>query len=345
MRSILYSLHSLVRRHISALERLLVALGMTALLYGALNSVPAYPPHWDGAMLATTFLLLLWSPPLGYFFAVAIAVYPLYTVSLYLAVLFLAVAIIGQHLFIPNLGATLLVMYTPLLGAIYLPWIVPLLGGLWWGPAAGLLMGLAGSLWGLLLATWVGLPPDWMSLWGILPAIEYVPVRFMGANSLQTLQRMFTPLAPDATTLLYVLLQSAGWGVIGWLVGILFQKDWAVRHRLRYGVLLMIAGATGLALLHRFWPFWLDIPVTPDRWEVLALVAISSAVAGIVLHLLEDFIEHPLPLPEPPAIPMPGRLTAFPTASEDPPLSQESQAQSPSPSKDDQDTLILLELD
>lgn len=295
---LIYLLHSFIRRNLSLAERLLTTLGVTALLYGLLLALPAYPLYWDGAILVATFLLMLWSPVAGYFFAVVVALYPIYTISIYLAVLFLAIAIIGQHIFIQDLGATLLTLATPLLGAIYLPWVVPLLGGLWWGPTGGLVMGAFGALWGLLVAGWVGLTPDWMSLWGILPAIEYLPQRFANANSLETLLRLVMPLAPSATGLLYTLLQAAAWGLVGWAVGMLNQKEWVQYRRPRIGMLMAGLGALSLTGLHAGLSYWLEIPVSLDKWEFLWLTMLFSTLAVVILEFFQDFLEHPLPIPE-----------------------------------------------
>jgi hypothetical protein len=308
-----------------------------------LDNLPVYPEYWDGVILIATFLLTLWSPVGGYFLAVVAAVYPLYTISIYLAVLFLAVAIIGQHIFIQNLGGTLLTLASPALGAIYLAWIVPLLGGLWWGPAGGLAMGALGALWGLLAAGLVGLSPDWMSLWGILPAMDGLPARFAGANSLETLLMVFTPLVPNATGLLYTLLQAAAWGLVGWIVGTLNQKEWAQYRRPRVGMLIAALGALAIALLHGGLALWLQIPVAPDKWEVLWVTMLFSAVVVVVLEAAQDFLEHPLPIPESKSpIYFERDFSQEPT----PPLARPAtNAQSKNDQKDDPNDLIMLELD
>jgi hypothetical protein len=92
--------HSLMRRYLSLLERILVAAGLAGLLYGLLSSLPVYPRDWDMVILAAVFVAALWWPAVAYFMAVAVAAYPLYTLSLYVAVLFLAVALLGRRVFI-----------------------------------------------------------------------------------------------------------------------------------------------------------------------------------------------------------------------------------------------------
>jgi hypothetical protein len=125
--------HGLMRRYLSLLERLLIAAGLSGLLYGLMSSLPVYPPNWDLVILATVFVVALWWPGVAYFIAVVAAAYPLYTLSLYVAVLFLAVALLGQRVFIYNLGAMVLVLAAPWLARYNVAWVVPLLGGLWWG--------------------------------------------------------------------------------------------------------------------------------------------------------------------------------------------------------------------
>ena len=105
--------HGLIRRYMFFVERLLVAAGLSVLLYRLTNNLPVYPPNWDLVILATVFVVALWWPGAAYFLAVAAAAYPIYTLSLYIFVLFLAVALLGQRIFIHNLGATVLVLSVP----------------------------------------------------------------------------------------------------------------------------------------------------------------------------------------------------------------------------------------
>ena len=102
--------HGFLRRHLSKIERGLVAAGLALVLYRLFASFPVYPSPWEVVAATAIFFVVLWSPAVGYFLAVMSALYPLYSVSLYLAVLFLAVALLGQRVFIHNMGATLLVL-------------------------------------------------------------------------------------------------------------------------------------------------------------------------------------------------------------------------------------------
>ncbi len=207
--------HSLMRRYLSFLERLLVSAGLSALVFSVINSIPVYPLNWDLVIVATIFVVALWWPGAAYFMAVAAVAYPLYTLSLYVAVLFLAVALLGQRVFIHNMGAMILVLASPWLARYNVAWVVPVLGGLWWGATGGAWMGGLAALWGQVLAGMAGLNPDWLALIGTSPTVAGVAQRFGEANSLETLELILEPLAPNATLLLYHLLQVVAWAAVG----------------------------------------------------------------------------------------------------------------------------------
>lgn len=297
MSDLLYGFHGLVRRNLFILERILVAVGLAAVVYGLTQSIQVYPMYWDVVIIGVVFFLTLWSPVAGYFLAVLAACYPLFTVSIYLAVIFLAIAIIGQHIFIQNLSATLLTLASPLLGGIYLAWVIPLLGGLWWGPAGGAAMGAIAALWGMFYAGMAGLSPDWLNLLGILPELRFSALGFSSANSLETLRLLVAPFIPNSTTLLYYVLQIAGWALVGWLVGMLTGKEWAQYYRPRATIALVAAGAPLLAVLQILPALWLSIPIRTLAWEGLGFSSLYSALAAAVLEAGAYFFEHPIPLP------------------------------------------------
>jgi len=334
----------------ASLEHLIAAVGLSLLLYGLMRTVPVYPLYWDIVIAGAIFALTLISPVAGYFAAVTAATYPLYSVSLYLTVAFLAVAIIGQHVFINNLGATLLTFASPLLGSVYLAWGIPLLGGLWWGPAGGALMGAFAALWGLLVAGMVGLSPDWVNLYGVLPILKYLPERFSEAGSLEVFELLFLPLAPDSTYLLYCVLQIGSWALVGWAVGMLSEKDWALYRRPRSNILIVLIGAVMLALIQIWISAWLRTPISGyDPQLALGLTTLFSALAVMVVEIVEDFFEHPLPIPAGSrAIPfeIPAALVIEkPVSDGEPPASPEITKTQKQQKNDDPDDLIMLELD
>ena len=61
--------HGLMRRYLSFLERLLVAAGLSALVFAVVSNIPVYPPNWDLVILATVFVVALWFPAAAYFIA------------------------------------------------------------------------------------------------------------------------------------------------------------------------------------------------------------------------------------------------------------------------------------
>lgn len=358
----LYPLHSLLRRNMALVEHFIAAAGLALMCYGLTWALPVYPLYWDGVIAAAVFGLTLISPVAGYFAAVAAMTYPLYTVSIYIAVLFLAIAILGQHAFINNLGATLLTFASPILGSIYLAWGAPLLGGLWWGPAGGALMGAVGALWGLIVAGLAGLAPDWMNLYGVLPVFVDLPQRFAQANSIQALRALFLPLMPTSTYFLYCLLQVGSWAFVGWAVGMFAEKDWALYHRPRSSMVIVLGGASTLALLQVLLSLWLGVPAFPFSYDLnlaLGATTLLSALAAMFLEWGEDFLEHPLPIPrseqkparaprvlveeQPEAAPQPNAAPA--ESAGEAPAPREIPKTQDSRKSDDEDNLIMLELD
>lgn len=345
MFALLYVPHGFLRRHLPRIERGLTALGLAALVYVLISSLPVFPPFWDGAIVAAVFLTTLASPFVGYTLAVLAAFYPLSTISIYVAVIFLAIAILAMRPLTQHLGATVLVISAPLLRGYSLGWVIPLLGGLWWGAAAGSWIGSLAALWGMLVFGMAGLPPDWLANMGLFPSMSAVAARFEGANSLDALRLLILPLAPDTTALLYHLLQIALWGVVGTVIGNLNDRPSFQNHRPWGSALLAVIGGFVLLGGHLALGYWLsELAQTID----LRLAVMAAATTGIItaaLEMLQDFFEHPLPRPKPrpqksypapPPEPGPGP-EAVPPPTEFPPFDAKKEK-----AKED---LILLELD
>ena len=342
---VLRLLHRTLRRHLETIEHALVAAGLTGLLYGLFSGLPVYPADWDAVILGAVFIAALWSPAGAYFLAVAVALYPFYTLSLYIVVLFIIIAVLGQHIFIQNLGATVLVLATPWLGTYHLVWVVPLLGGLWWGKAGGIWIGLGAALWGQIIAGMSGLSPDWLMLLENTPNISGVIERFGNANSLKTLQLILEPLTPDATTLLYYLLQIFIWALIGGLVGGINDHDWVQKRSPWRSILVGIAGVIILGIMHvglGLWMYGYTLKIFAPLWRSLFLTVLMTITLISILEILLNFLEHPLP-------PLANRQTSIrPTApvSEYPPLPVPSGIQKSVANETNNDKdLIMLELD
>jgi hypothetical protein len=290
--------HGLMRRYLSWLERVVVAAGLSGLVYGLLSALPVYPPNWDLVILAAVFVVALWWPPIAYFLAVAAAAYPLYTLSLYVAVLFLVVALLGQRVFTHNMGALVLVLAAPWLARYNVAWVVPLLGGLWWGAAGGAWMGGLAALWGQVVAGMAGLNPDWLTRFGTAPGVAGVAQRFGQANSLETLKLILEPLAPNTTILLYHILQVLAWAAVGGIVGALADRAWTQRRRPLGGVLVAVVGACALLGAQVGLGLWLE-QYTPaalaPMWPLLLASAVVVVVMASILEGVRDVLEHPLP--------------------------------------------------
>jgi hypothetical protein len=291
--------HGFLRRHLSMVERGLVSAGLGLVVYGLLTSLPVYPSPWEIAVSVTIALVMLWSPPVGYFLAVIAALYPLYTVSLYLAVLFLAVAMLGQRVFIHNMGATLLVLVAPWLAQFHLEWMVVLLGGLWWGKNGGAWIGGMAALWGQLLFGMTGQPPNWLDMMGIAPAPQGLFAQFKDANSLETLKLIVAPLAPNPTQLLYLLLQIILWAMVAGLVGGIAETAWVQQKHPWRAIATTIFGAAGLALVNLGLAVWLEQYKAEDfTWIFPGMLesGLYAALAATALECTRDFVEHPLAL-------------------------------------------------
>jgi hypothetical protein len=345
MSALLHLPHGLMRRYLSFVERLLAAIGLSALLYGLMNSLPVYPANWDLVILAAVFVVALWSPWAAYFIAVAAAAYPLYTLSLYVAVLFLAIALFGQRIFAHNLGALVLVLAAPWLAHYNLAWIVPLLGGLWWGAAGGAWMGGVAALWGQVVAGMAGLNPDWLARIGASPTVAGVAQRFSEANSLETLRLVLEPLAPNPSLLLYHLLQVIAWAVVGGIVGALADRALIQRRRPWGTIMIGALGAFALLGAHVGLGIWLEQytrEAVSQLWPMLIATTLVVAVVVGTLEGLRNFLEHPLPPRRRPA-----RSFRRPRRAPEPervPLPVPAQFPDWEPADESED-LIMLELD
>lgn len=345
-------LHAGIRRNLFWLERLFIAGGLTALLAQLFAAQPVYPNYWDTAITAGVFFTLLFWPTFGYFALLLAALYPLGSISIYVAVLVLAIALIGQHWFIPNLGLVVLTLSAPFLNGLYLAWLVPLLGGLWWGPRGGLLAGLLGALWGKVIFGLIGLPPDWLRLAGLYPDLAPTLLRFAGLNSWQVLETLTAPLISDSTAALYHALQIAIWAFTGWWIGRLMLKDRVQYHRPRATIGLVAAGVFSLTILQALLFLWLGFDdINPIVLDSLLPTALLSLLAGIFAELLFHFFEHPFSIPAKasPRSQPPMQRRSNPSAqvpASPHPIERASSDEPQSPSKKtDEDHLIMIELD
>ncbi len=292
--------HNLYRRYQALLESTITAVGLAAIVVMALNSLSVYPRNWVWVIgMAIAVLGIRW-PFVAYLVAVAVMIYPIYTINLYLAVLFLAISALGQRLFVHYLGATVLALATPALAEYHLHWLVPILGGLWWGGTSGAWIGGLAAIWGKILGGMAGLNLDWLVMAGQVPDAQVIITRFAGANSLDTLLLLIEPFAATANVILYHLLQVIGWAVAGGFVGALAKRKW-VKYRTPWSILVLTAGG-GLIMLatHLGLPYWLHESVTEPALIVRQDPAgplfslLVVIIVGTTVHSLRESLDLPV---------------------------------------------------
>ncbi len=290
------TVHRLFKRYQADIEGAVIAVGLGALVGAVLVNFPVYPTNWSPVLIAVVILLGFRFPLPAYLAAVAIVAYPLYSVSLYLAVLFVAVGVLLQRPLSHYLGATVLVLATPLLAKYNLHWLVPIIAGLWWGATNGLWIAGLAALWGKILGGMAGLSADWLLLAGKMPAVAGVSQRFHALSAIDTLNKLLQPFAPNSTVLLYHLMQIALWAAVGALVGVLADRNWLHRRFYPWATIITAAiGAVGLVAGHLFMTLWLqDAAPEVFPWQTVLTAAAYAAVITGGADVIRRFLDLPL---------------------------------------------------
>lgn len=292
--------HNLYRRYQALLESTATAVGLAALVVLALLNLSVYPANWVVVIgLSIAVLGIRW-PLIAYIVAVAVMAYPIYTINLYLAVLFLGIAALSQRVFVHYMGAAVLILGTPILAEYHLHWLVPVLAGLWWGGAAGAWIAVLAAVWGKILGGMAGMDIDWLTMAGHAPEPQAIMTRFQSANSLQTLLLLVEPFAATSGVILYNLLQVIGWAVAAGFVGSLAGRKW-VKYRTPWSILVLTAGG-GLILLatHLGLPYWLNEAITPATLAALKdptgplFSLIVVIIVGTTVHSLRETLDLPV---------------------------------------------------
>lgn len=291
--------HNLYRRYQALLESTITSAGLAIIVALALQSLPVYPYNWVVVMaLAIAALGIRW-PLAAYLVAVGVMLYPIYTINLYLAVLFLAIAALGHRHFVHYLGATVLILATPALAEYHLHWLVPIFGGLWWG-TSGAWIGALAALWGKMLAGMAGINLDWLILAGQAPDVQAIMERFQDANSLNTLLLLVEPFATSSTIILYNLLQVVGWAAAGGFVGALAKRKW-IKYRTPWSILILTAGGGLIMMVTQLGlPYWLQEAVTEETVTALQdpsgplFSLLVVIIVGTTVYSLRESLDLPV---------------------------------------------------
>jgi hypothetical protein len=133
-------------------------------------------------------------------------------------------------------------------------------------------------------------------------------------------------------------LQIVIWAFVGWMVGMLNEKDWVQFRRPRSSISIALVGVLTLAVFQILLNLWLGTPISGGVQIALGITAFSSLIAVIMLEFIQHFFEHPLPVPVSQSTPIQFEMDNAPSSMPVPTL--------PEMSEDDKsDDLIMLELD
>ena len=163
----------------AVLERAVLALGLAGAVVAS-GLLPGYPLEWRALLPLAVLGLGLWSSIAAYFAAVAVLAFPLWQLSPYLMVLFVAAALIPHRLFLRHLPLALLIVWSPLLASLRLEFAVPLLVGVFAGARRGAIAGALAVVCIKLYAAMSGAPLDLFLLQGAPGAPAGVAARFAG---------------------------------------------------------------------------------------------------------------------------------------------------------------------
>jgi hypothetical protein len=296
--------HNLYRRYQALLESAIAAVALASLVTLTLLNLAIYPVNWVLVMGAAIAILGIRWPLAAYIVAVTALVYPIYTINLYLAVLFLALSVLSQQVVIHYLGAAVLILGTPFLAQYHLHWLVPILAGLWWGSTRGAWIAVMAAMWGKILGGMAGMNIDWLVMAGHTPNSQAIAARFQEANSLETLLLLVEPFSATSSVILYNLLQVVGWAVTAAFVGAMAERKW-VKYSAPWSI-LVITAAGGLMMLatHLGLPYWLQEVVGQDTQQALrdttgplfSLVVVI--IVGTTVYSLREALDLPIAPPQ-----------------------------------------------
>jgi hypothetical protein len=303
---LLRPLFSLYQNNRTTIHRVISAAWLSGLMWLILGELPVYPAQWRAVIAASVLTVGLWTVEGAFYMAVLALLYPLYHISIYVLVLFVAVAALLRPVIIAHFNQTLLIVSTPLLAQVHLEAVPVLLAGLLWGAGSGMWVGGLAALWFKLLGGMSGLDVDLGILLFSLQDraqgsaaldVNLMMDRFHTANSLETLQRLVEPFAPSSTVALSHLLQIFVWGMAGYLVGGMARRGWMEERGTLGRVVCLMAGAV-LLLGGTLWvPVWLELRPEEEVMAQVVPAAMDSLFAISVVALLDGcrrFLNRPL---------------------------------------------------
>lgn len=331
------ALARLYQTHRTLVENTLLSAAMTTLVGLILHyeATSTYPSEWLTVLLLATFGLGVRAPAWGYAAAIAVLVWPLWTLSPYLMALFLAVTVLGHMPILDNLPWALLIAAMPLLAQGYLAALAPLAAGVLVGAQQGALVGALAALWMKVFAGMVGLSPDLLTINERAFDAAVLVERFGNANSLETLRLLVAPFAVDSTVLLLHVLQIGAWALAGYLVGRIRQSFLAERSPwLAVGSAIGAGGLTAWAGFYAL-PIWLGLAtpalIRQTPWTTLG--TLGAMLLSVALYALLHTLRKP---PTPRRVHVRRGWSAH--------VSQPA-TESPTPNTAEDEDLIMIELD
>lgn len=279
------------QRYRSLFDRLVPAVGMVALFMLTAQATGAFSKEWRLSIAGGVLVAGLAAPVAGYIAFILALAFPLYTISIYVAALALAILIPLAFLVkdAQNLTAILLVLSVPALVPYRAASILPFLAGLWWAEWGGVLMGVGGALWLKIFAGMCGAPLDFANLTAGAHSLDASQLisRFHSANSLQTLLWLVEPMTSSQETLLLHILEVLAWGLGGYCVGLVSQYMFNKSSKPSLGLLASLAaGILGLSV------GILVLPMALGLRDSLAILlpfgveyGLSSAVVAVLYAL------------------------------------------------------------
>jgi len=281
-------------------ERAIPAIGLALLLDSLLNARPTYPTEWHVFLLLVVACFGFYNTIAGFVAAVALAAWPLWTLSPYLATLAIAVAVILHLVILKRFNWALLVAAAPALAFNLIFALPPLLAGMFLGPVGGFWVGALAALWLKVAGGMGNLPTDLLSLHLHPILLSQVAERFHEAKSLETLQLLVAPFSGSSNKLLLDVLQVLGCGLAGALVGWVRRMNWAENRPWANLTVALFAGALVMWATLFLLPIWVGLQSTAylfeDWYTVVGIFMCALIALGLysLRYLLTRARKRPL---------------------------------------------------